>query len=125
MLSYILPVFGDRLAQQEMVESSEEIRYLLSKTLVAIASSSRESFASFVDDCVKILARTLADPYQDVRKEACKLVVQLAQHNPRPLAFHGAAVAKSILPCLQHRHSSVRIAGIMVCSRKCRVFLTK
>ena len=114
LLSYIIPVFFDRLSQEDVVEPSEEIRLIMVKIFLKLVQSSQEGFAPFVDDTVKILARTLADPYQEVRKVSCKIVAQLALTNPRPLAFHGAAVAKAIVPCLHHRHSSVRILGIQV-----------
>lgn len=114
ILPYILPVLTDRLAQQEILEPAEEIRLVLVQILVTLVTQCQEKFAPFVDDAVKILAKTLADPYQEVRKTSCQMVIQLAKANSRPLAFHGAAVPKSILPCLVHRHSSVRIAGILV-----------
>ncbi|KAI8927803.1 armadillo-type protein [Entophlyctis helioformis] len=111
-LPYIVPTFAARLGQPDIVEPAEELRYLMVQTLLAIVQAANAGYAPFVEDTVKILARTLADTYPEVKKESCKLVILLCKSNPRPVAFHGDAVAKAVLPTLQHRHSSVRTIGM-------------
>ncbi|KAL2914850.1 hypothetical protein HK105_205592 [Polyrhizophydium stewartii] len=111
-LPYIMPAFVARLGQPEIVEPSEEIRLLMLRALLEMVEGSKAGFSPFVEDTVKILARTLADSFPDVKKDSCRLVIELCKHNARPVAFHGDAVAKAILPVLHHRHSSVRTVAI-------------
>ncbi|XJO70408.1 hypothetical protein BDV3_000086 [Batrachochytrium dendrobatidis] len=111
-LPYIIPTFTSRLAQPEIVEPAEELRLLMTQALLDIVKKSRHGFAPFVEDTIKILARTLMDTYPEVKKESCRLVIELCKFNVKPVAFHGDALAKAVLPVLHHRHSSVRIIAI-------------
>ncbi|KAI9092359.1 armadillo-type protein [Phlyctochytrium arcticum] len=111
-LAYIIPALSLRLAQNEIIEPSEEIRLLQVQALVRLAEVSGAGYAQFVEETVKILQKSLLDPFPDVKKESSKLVSVLCASCPRAVAFHGATVAKAIIPCLQHRHSSVRTAGL-------------
>ncbi|KAH6565449.1 hypothetical protein BASA60_009949 [Batrachochytrium salamandrivorans] len=111
-LPYIVPSFAARLAQPELVEPAEELRLQMICALLDIVKKSKSSFAPFVEDTLKILTRTLTDMYPEVKKESCKIVIELCIHNIKPVAFYGDAVAKAILPVLHHRHSSVRVIAI-------------
>jgi dynein assembly factor 5 len=52
----------------DIVEPSEEIRLLLLTSLVAIVDRAGPIFAPGVEEAVKILSRTLLDPFPDVKK---------------------------------------------------------
>ncbi|KAI8825196.1 armadillo-type protein [Fimicolochytrium jonesii] len=112
LLQYIVPSIASRLDQPEFAEPAEEIRLLLVTALTRLVDITKGGFNPFVEDVVKVLQRTFQDPFPDVKKESCKLVMGLCSHCPRALAYHGATVAKSILPSLHHRHSTVRTLGI-------------
>ncbi|KAJ3296291.1 HEAT repeat-containing protein 2 [Borealophlyctis nickersoniae] len=111
-LAYIVPVVESRLGQPELVETAEEIRLLLVSLLVELVTLSGPGFGSFVEGTAKILSRALSDPFPDVKKESCKLVMELSKKNARPLSYHGTAIVKALVPSLQHRHSSVRTIGL-------------
>ncbi|KAI9203339.1 armadillo-type protein [Polychytrium aggregatum] len=112
-LEYILPTLVTRLGQPEIVETAEEVRLMETKLLRQLLEATKLEYSPFVDSTVEILARVLADPFPDVKKEACKVVTLLSEHCRRILAYHGGAIAKAIVPCLHHRHSAVRISGLV------------
>lgn len=57
-LSYILPVFVQRLSQVDIVEPSEEIRLTCVKLMQKFLGLCQKSIAPFVEDYVKILQVT-------------------------------------------------------------------
>ncbi|KAI8919361.1 armadillo-type protein [Powellomyces hirtus] len=111
-LQYIVPAIVARLDQPEIVEPAEEIRLALIQALSCLIRLSESRYSPFVEETVKVLQKTFQDPFPDVKKESCKVVMELAKHCSRALAYHGAVVAKAIIPALQHRHSTVRCLGI-------------
>ncbi|KAJ3207731.1 HEAT repeat-containing protein 2 [Dinochytrium kinnereticum] len=111
-LPYILPAYSSRLSELEIVEPSEEIRLELVSTLIAMVDKAGPAFAPGVDETVKILGRTLLDPYPEVKKESCKLAICIAKHTPRAVSLHSTAITKALLPSLQHRHSAVRVMAL-------------
>ncbi|KAJ3055054.1 HEAT repeat-containing protein 2 [Rhizophlyctis rosea] len=111
-LPYVIPAAEGRLAQLEIVEPAEEIRLQLVKLLAKISRKGGSDIASYSEIFVRILSKTLVDPFPDVRKKSCEMVEILCVAIPRALSYHGAAISKALIPSLQHRHSSVRIAAI-------------
>lgn len=112
MLSYIVPVVQQRLGQVEIVEPAEEIRLQTVQYLSAITDAVQVGMVPFVDDVVGIIQRIVNDPYPEVKKESCKLVVKLCSFCPRQIHYHGQTLSKAILPALGHRHSAVRLAAL-------------
>ncbi len=102
---------------------------LLVGLLVHLVDISKgNEFNNYVEFAVNVLKRTLVDPYHGVRKEACRLVVSLGQWNAKALGLFGDVIVKSILSCLGHRHSLVRISGLGVLryrASKASVYLYK
>lgn len=66
-----MPLFSARLGQIKIVESSEEIRLDLVKTLNQIVLKTGENFSPFVEDVSLILHRVMCDSFQDIRKVCC------------------------------------------------------
>ncbi|KAJ3024801.1 UNVERIFIED_CONTAM: HEAT repeat-containing protein 2 [Siphonaria sp. JEL0065] len=112
VLPSLIPVLSARLAQPEIVESAEELRLKLVSLLLLIVEKSKQVFSPGVDESVKILSRTLIDPFPDVKKESCNLVVSLARHCPRILTPHVPPLVKVIIQNLSHRHAAVRIQAL-------------
>ncbi|KAI8854501.1 armadillo-type protein [Chytridium lagenaria] len=111
-LPYTIPAYSSRLGELEIVEPSEEIRLQLLISLISMVDKAGPAFAPGVDEAVKILGRTLLDPYPEVKKESCKLAICIAKHAPKATGLHSSTLCKAILPCLLHRHSAVRIMGL-------------
>ncbi|KAI8811252.1 armadillo-type protein [Cladochytrium replicatum] len=112
----IMPTLSARLAQQEITEPSEENRLLLIHLMTELADlvgpKSGEGLRPFADEYIRTLLKALLDPYPDIRKESCRLVVKISAYAPKALSYAGDAVPKALLACLVHRHSSVRIEGL-------------
>lgn len=67
-LPYIIPIVVQRLGQPEIAESCEELRLYLVELLCSVTEICGEKIGVYIDDMVKILQRTLVDPFHDVRK---------------------------------------------------------
>ncbi|XP_005100812.1 dynein assembly factor 5, axonemal [Aplysia californica] len=107
-LSYIFPVLVQRLGQQEISEPSEEIRLLLIELVMLMVKSSSANIGVYVDDCVRILQRTIVDPFPEVRKESCKCASLLAKSSPQYFYMQSESLVKPLLLTLSHQHSKVR-----------------
>ena len=62
-----------RLGQPELVEPCEELRLYTVEMLRSVTELSGAKIGVYIDDMIKILQRTLVDPFHDVRK--------VSQHN--------------------------------------------
>lgn len=67
-LPYIIPTIVQRLGQPELVEPCEELRLYTVELLYSITEICGEKLGVYMDDLIKILQRTLVDPFHDVRK---------------------------------------------------------
>jgi dynein assembly factor 5 len=113
ILALIIPTLQQRLGNKEVViETSEEIRLLLLKLLKELIIKTESDFNNYVEHVVEILKVVLLDSYQGVKKEACGIVELLSKSNSKALGMFGDSIVKSVLPCLGHRHSAVRIMGL-------------
>jgi len=104
------------------VESGEEIRLGqvgLLRSLVELCQPI-EAVRPQLAAIVTIICRVLGDPFHEVRKEACKLLMFLAAHHPEPLQLQAAGLIKSLLPSLGHQHAKVRIETLdALCAVSC------
>ena len=67
-LPYLIPTVVQRLGQPEIVESCEELRLYIVEMLCSVVEICRKKVGVYIDDMIKILQRTLVDPFHDVRK---------------------------------------------------------
>lgn len=67
-LAYIIPTIHQRLADDEVVEPTEEIRLLLIESLSKLVDIYDQDIDTYIDELVQILQKTLVDPFGDVRK---------------------------------------------------------
>jgi len=63
-----MPVFVNRYSQPEIIEPSEEIRLATVELILNISNISKKEITPFVEDIIRILDRTLQDPYPEVKK---------------------------------------------------------
>lgn len=125
-LSLLVPVIAKRLASQEILEESEEMRLQLLKQLNFIInrykdlnvtgtvrgkSDGEDLLLKPYNDIVDILKSTLLDTYPAVLKESCEIIKVTAIASP---SFHyrAEALADPLIYLLKHRHSPIRIAAI-------------
>ncbi|KAK2189217.1 hypothetical protein NP493_113g03034 [Ridgeia piscesae] len=108
-LSFIIPVVVQRLGQQDIVEPSEELRLSLVKLLLLLVESCKKKMGPYVDDMVKILQRTIIDPYPEVKKESCHCASALAKAVPEFFHMQSETLIKPLLMSISHQHSRVRV----------------
>lgn len=81
-LPYLMPTFTHRLSGKEIQEPAEELRLSMVEVLTLTVEVCGSHLAPYLDDMVKILQRTIVDPFPDVKKESCKCTVNFAQSIP-------------------------------------------
>lgn len=124
-LSLLVPVIAKRLAAQDVVEESEEMRLQLLKQLNFIITKYMDLNSSGTvrgcadgddrllkpyNDIVDILKTCLLDSYPAILKECCDIIKVTAVASP---SFHyrAEALADPLMGLLKHRQSPVRIAA--------------
>lgn len=132
-LSLLVPVItrrvlAKRLATQDVVEESEELRLQLLKQLNFIINKYKElnltgtvRWSNHSDgedrllkpynDIVDILKSCLHDSYPAILKECCEIIKVTAIASP---SFHyrAEALADPLMNLLKHRHSPIRTAAV-------------
>ncbi|XP_015588991.1 dynein assembly factor 5, axonemal [Cephus cinctus] len=109
---YIIPVLARRLASQELIETSEEVRLNCILLLKLIILKYKEHLPIYLEDLLGILARTVADNYPNVKKESCECISLLAKSIPNYFYSHSDILVKPILSNFTHQHYKVRVASI-------------
>ena len=107
-LPYVIPVLVQRLGQPEVTEPSEELRLILVEFLKEILECSGKNIGVYLDDMIKILQRTIIDPYPDVKKMACQCTSILAKTVPEHFHMQSESLIKPLLQSISHQHSKVR-----------------
>ncbi|EPY25477.1 HEAT repeat-containing protein 2, partial [Angomonas deanei] len=115
VLDWVLPSVVTRIGITPVAENSEELRLHLLK----LASKCMSAFPheigprNFMDFFQVLLENCLSDPYPDLKKEACRIVVQLCQIEPQQVKAIATPIAQAIKKsCLLHKHSSVRSEAV-------------
>lgn len=111
-LPYIIPTVVQRLGQPEIVESCEELRLYIVEMLCSVVEICCEKVGVYIDDMIKVLQRTLVDPFHDVRKESCHCTNILATAVPEQFYFQANSLVNPLLKSLSHQHSKVRVSCI-------------
>lgn len=124
--SLLVPVIAKRLAVQDVVEESEEMRLQLLKQLnfiitkyqdlnttgtVREKADGEDRLLKPYNDIVDILKASLTDAYPAVLKVACEVINVTAIASP---SFHYRAetLADPLMRLLKHRQSPIRIAAV-------------
>lgn len=107
-LSYVFPVLVQRLGQTEIVEPSEEIRLQLVTLMFYLINKAGGKLPVYLDDCVRILQRTLQDPFPEVKRESCQCASKLAKAVPQYFHMQSETLIKPLLLSITHQHSKIR-----------------
>jgi len=78
-LPYIMPVLVARLGQQEITESSEELRLSMVTMVTSFMDHCGSKVPPYLNDVITILQRTLVDPYHEVKKVNNRLLILCAK----------------------------------------------
>ena len=107
-LPYVIPVIVQRLGQPEIVEPSEEMRLQVVNLLKQIIESSGKKIAVYLDDVIRILQRTIIDPYPEVKKLSCSCASSVAKAVPEYFHAQSESLIKPLLLAISHQHAKVR-----------------
>ncbi|KAK0086124.1 hypothetical protein PV325_003706 [Microctonus aethiopoides] len=111
-IMYIIPILVRRLSPQEILESSEEVRLNCVTLLRVIIRLYKDYLAVYIDDFIAILSRTVMDNYQNVKRESCEAISELAKSIPAQFYTKSEAIIKPILSNFTHQHYRVRVASV-------------
>lgn len=81
-LPYLMPALAQRLGGKDILEPAEELRLALMEMLSLLVEVCGKQIAPYLEDLIKILQRTITDPFAEVKKESCKCTVSVAQRIP-------------------------------------------
>ncbi|XP_071976569.1 dynein axonemal assembly factor 5 isoform X1 [Engystomops pustulosus] len=111
-LPYLVPAITQRLGGPEITEPSEELRLALTQLLTLLVEVCGRRLGPYLDDMVRILQRTLVDPFPDVKKESCKCAANYARSIPEHFHMQSESLIKPLMQTISHQHSKVRVAVI-------------
>lgn len=81
-LPYLMPSLAQRLGGKEMLEPAEELRLALMEMQSLVVEVCGRHLAPYLDDMIKILEKTITDPFPEVKKESCKCVISFSKSVP-------------------------------------------
>lgn len=113
-LTYLFPIFVERIGNVEIIEESEEIRFQLLQVMNDIIKkySGREQLKPFLNDSVIILAETVKDKYPAIKELSCHTVICLSEALPKEFHLQAETLIKPVLTCFNHQRFKVRIASV-------------
>ncbi|XP_058270319.1 dynein axonemal assembly factor 5-like [Hemibagrus wyckioides] len=111
-LPYIMPCLVQRLGGNEIVEPAEELRLSMVEVLSLIVEVCERHLAPYLDDMIKILQKTITDPFPEVIKESCKCTILFARSVPDHFHMQAECLVKPLMQTISHQHSRVRMAII-------------
>ncbi|RXN35484.1 dynein assembly factor axonemal [Labeo rohita] len=110
-LPYLMPALVQRLGGKEILEPAEELRLALMEMLCLVVEVCGRHLAPYLDDMIKILQRTITDPFPEVKKESCKCTISVAQSIPDHFHLQAESLLKPLLQTISHQHSQVRVSA--------------
>nr|XP_021327043.1 dynein assembly factor 5, axonemal-like isoform X2 [Danio rerio] len=110
-LPYLMPALAQRLGGKEILEPAEELRLALMEMLSLLVEVCGKQIAPYLEDLIKILQRTITDPFAEVKKESCKFTVSVAQCIPEHFHLQAESLLKPLLQTISHQHSQVRVSA--------------
>ncbi|XP_035389658.1 dynein assembly factor 5, axonemal [Electrophorus electricus] len=110
-LPYLLPSLAQRLGGKEIREPAEELRLSMVELLSLTVEVCGRHLAPYLDDIIKILQKTIIDPFPDVKRESCKCTIQFARCVPDHFHMQAESLVKPLMQTISHQHTRVRVAA--------------
>ncbi|XP_076838307.1 dynein axonemal assembly factor 5 [Brachyhypopomus gauderio] len=111
-LPYLVPSLAQRLGGKETLEPAEELRLAMVQLLALVVEVCGRHLAPYLDDMIKILQKTLVDPFPDVKRESCKCTINVARCIPDHFHMQAESLVKPLMQTVSHQHTRVRVAAI-------------
>ncbi|XP_039767023.1 dynein assembly factor 5, axonemal isoform X1 [Ornithorhynchus anatinus] len=117
LLPRLLPALAGRLRGgggpgPGPAEPCEELRLDLVRLLGLLARRCGPRLRPYLDDVLAALARSLGDPFPDVRRESCAGAEACARALPDDFHMHSETLIIPLMQTISHQHSKVRVAVI-------------
>lgn len=114
-LTYLFPMFVERIGSVEIIEESEEIRLQLLQLLSDVITkySGTEQLRPFLNDSVIVLAETVKDKYPTIKELSCNTIINLSKALPRDFHMQAESLVKPVLTCFGHQRFKVRVASVI------------
>ncbi|KAJ8681596.1 hypothetical protein QAD02_017388 [Eretmocerus hayati] len=109
---YVIPIMSKRLGCQELIEQSEEVRLKSIILLRSIVIKYNGKMASYIEDLIAILTRTVMDKYPRVKQESCECICALAKGLKNEFYSRSEAFVKPILTNMSHQHYKIRVMTV-------------
>lgn len=125
-LTYLFPLFVERIGTVELVEESEEVRLQLLQLLRAIITkySNTVQLKPFLNDIVTILCETVKDKYPAIKEASCMCVSELSTALPRDFHMQAEQLVKPVLSCFNHQRYKIRVEAIKCMGESVCVYVT-
>lgn len=107
-LPVVVPALIERLAQPELIETSEEVRLLAVEFAGKLILKCQKELTPFIDDMLYIMAATLADPYHEVKIKSCEVTCLLGRTMPEVFHYNSERLVKPLCQSITHQQSRVR-----------------
>lgn len=113
-LSYVFPIYVERLGSCEVIEESEEVRLKLLQLLEDIFDKYKDNnlMKPFLNDSVTVLKETVKDTYPAIKEKSCHCIVKLAQILPRDFHMQAESLVKPVLSNFGHQRYKIRCEAI-------------
>lgn len=110
LLQHAVPVLRKRMAQANIIEPSEELRLNIVQLLCGPLLKKGGAFLEdYLEEIVPIILKGLDDPFHEVKKECCRLTVEIPSFVPhRACEAHVEQLLQSVVKNLAHPHFKVR-----------------
>eukprot|EP00249_Psilotum_nudum_P028937 c38967_g1_i1 orf=56-1240(-) len=107
----VVPAIAERIGHLPVQEDSEEIRLLSLNVLNnVLVRCSAVTLKSILDPLCQMLCVSLADPFQEVKKAASRVIVSVVQQTDVILVGKSESLLNALIPNLKHAHSQVRLS---------------
>ncbi|XP_072225810.1 dynein axonemal assembly factor 5-like [Leuresthes tenuis] len=111
-LPYLMPCLAQRFGEKEIVEPAEELRLLAMEMLSLTVEVCGKRLAPYLSEMIRILQRTVVDPFPDVKRESCKCTIDFAKSVPEHFHLQADSLVKPLMLTIAHQHSRVRVSVI-------------
>ena len=115
----LLPILMNRLGNEDVFETCEEIRVLqltlLDFLMANVEKSTNEKeriLTMWLSELISILKKTCVDDYSEIRKLAHQNIRTLIKNIPNTFHLMAEPLLNPVLKSLSHLHSKVRVSAI-------------
>lgn len=112
-LMLLMPVLSTRLGSDEVVETSEEVRFALVELLHVAIRAVPKKFVPVFNEVVLILKKTIVDPFPKIKKESCECASSLALAIPEQFHMQSESLVKPLVQSLTHQQYRVRVSAVL------------